>query len=131
MISRRLIVSALVALAVTPAAAQQQGGGKKGGGNDPFAAPSVINVAGIYYAEGRNPDGSTYSGQVRIDQQGTTINVAWQIGGDNYTGRGLIEGRVVAIDWGSETPVVYIVMPDGELHGTWDDGRALERLTPN
>ncbi len=38
------------------------------------------------------------------------------------------EGRVVTVDWGAETPVVYVVMPGGALHGTWDGGMALERL---
>ncbi|KMW59569.1 hypothetical protein AIOL_004551 [Candidatus Rhodobacter oscarellae] len=28
------------------------------------------------------------------------------------------------------SPVVYVWMPDGTLHGTWDGGLALEKLTP-
>jgi len=130
MISRRLILAAAIGVSATAGLAQQQGG-KKSVGNDPFAAPSAINIAGNYDAEGRYPNGSAYSGQVRISQQGTDVSINWQIGSDSYSGSGLIDGRVVAVDWGSQTPIVYVVMPDGELHGTWDDGRALERLTPN
>ncbi|KMW59575.1 hypothetical protein AIOL_004557 [Candidatus Rhodobacter oscarellae] len=43
---------------------------------------------------------------------------------------GRVDGRVVTVNWGSATPVVYVWMPDGTLHGTWDGGLALEKLTP-
>lgn len=59
------------------------------------------------------------------------MGFAWRIGNETYSGEGLIDGRIVAVNWGAETPVVYVVMPDGDLHGTWDDGYALERLSPN
>ena len=37
--------------------------------------------------------------------------------------------QVLMINWGQSTPVVYVVMPGGELHGTWAGGTALEKLT--
>ena len=47
-----------------------------------------------------------------------------------HRGVGVLDGRVVTVDWGDATPVIYVVMEDGELHGTWADGTALEKLTP-
>lgn len=66
--SRRFwLAAALASTVVQPLAAQVQG------------------LNGIYRAEGRNPDGSTY-------------------------------------------PIIYLVMADGTLHGTWENGTALEKL---
>ncbi len=127
MLTRRLAIASALAVAATSALAQSGQMGGKDSGNRPAQA---MDISGNYTAEGRNPDGSAYSGQVRITQQGTRIAFAWQVGNDSYSGEGLIDGRVVAVDWGATTPVVYVVMPDGELHGTWDDGKALERLLP-
>lgn len=87
------------------------------------------SVTGLYRAEGRNPDGSTYSGSVRITQTGESIAMAWQVGTQAYSGTGIRQGRVITVDWGDSHPVVYVIMPDGTLHGTWANGRALERLT--
>ncbi|UYV36705.1 hypothetical protein N4R57_17175 [Rhodobacteraceae bacterium D3-12] len=87
------------------------------------------NITGFYKAEGRNPDGSRYSGQVSVQEQpGGGVGFAWTVGNQSYTGIGRREGRVVTVNWGSDAPVVYVVMPDGSLHGTWSNGRALERL---
>ncbi|MDF0600276.1 hypothetical protein P1J78_06005 [Psychromarinibacter sp. C21-152] len=128
MLTRRLLAAGLLSALATAAPAQQQQGKKETGpGTKPVP---VIGIDGQYAAAGRNPDGSTYHGTVWIVQQGTAVEVEWSVGGDTYRGQGIIEGRVVAVDWGSDTPVVYVVMPDGALHGTWADGTALEKLTP-
>jgi hypothetical protein len=89
------------------------------------------DLSGTYRAEGRNPDGSAYTGSVRIDEEGSAIRVYWTIGASSYDGLGFRDGRVLVVDWGEQDPVVYVVMADGELHGTWADGTALERLIPN
>ena len=44
--------------------------------------------------------------------------------------RDVRDGHLLIVDWGDETPIIYVVMADGELHGTWADGRALEKLVP-
>jgi hypothetical protein len=118
MLTRRLTLAALAASLAAPALAQKK--------NESRGA----SVAGRYRAEGRNPDGSAYAGTVEIAQEGDSVAVAWQVGNDNYSGTGTIDGRVITVDWGDATPVVYVVMPDGALHGTWADGTALERLLP-
>lgn len=117
MTDRRLFLAgalAATAALATGAAAQQ--------------AP-VYHIAGTYDARGMNPDGSVYRGEVKIAQQASTVEFYWNIAGQTYTGRGQIEGRVLTVDWGSPTPVVYVLM-GRELHGTWDNGTALEKLTP-
>ncbi len=98
-----------------------------------FATGAVAqgnSITGSYVAKGMNPSGSRYEGQVQILQDGTNVSVNWDVAGEKYSGAGLREGRVVVIDWGQPTPVVYVVMPSGELHGTWANGEGLERLIP-
>ena len=89
----------------------------------------IANVAGNYLAWGMNADGSNYAGQVQIIQQGNAVEVYWSVASQSYSGRGWVEGRVVTVNWGSSSPVVYVLM-GRELHGTWNNGTALEKLTP-
>jgi hypothetical protein len=93
-------------------------------------AASAQSVSGLYRAEGRNPDGSTYNGMVQVVEVGTSLTFSWQVGNQSYQGKGYRSGDVLWIDWGDPHPVVYVRMPSGELHGTWANGRALERLIP-
>jgi hypothetical protein len=115
MITRRLALASFAAAAVArPAKAHDT---------------NVYAIAGSYTAYGMNADGSTYSGQVQIIQNGNAVQVYWNVGGQNYSGQGLVQGQVVTVDWGASTPVIYVLVGN-ELHGTWDNGRALERLVP-
>ncbi len=86
-------------------------------------------LTGSYVAEGRNADGSSYSGTVEIADTGSAVGMTWNVGSQNYAGQGQLDGRVLTVNWGAAAPVIYVVMPDGSLHGTWDNGRALEKLT--
>lgn len=92
-------------------------------------AVSAQSIGGNYTAEGRNPNGSTYTGRVQISEMGAAIGVAWQVGSQGYTGNGFRDGQVLTVNWGDQYPVIYVIMPNGELHGTWANGRALEKLT--
>jgi len=136
MLTRRIFSTTILLLTAAGAYAQGKKGavsgmGSSGGsGAAPDTPAQVLNVAGRYAARGRNEDGSAYDGEVQITQNGTKIRIQWRIGQDSYSGEGLIDGRIVAVDWGSSSPVVYVVMPDGELHGTWGDGLGLEKLAP-
>lgn len=94
----------------------------------PFAA--LADVTGSYVAQGRNPDGTAYTGTAWLAEDGGIVSVNWSVGNSTYSGSGPIIGDVVTVDWGEGDPVVYVVMPDGELHGTWADGTAIEKLTP-
>lgn len=92
---------------------------------------AAYNIAGNYTVSGRNPDGSGYSGTVTLSLQGDAYQVLWTIAGQQYSGTGRLDGRVLTVDWqGDSNPVIYVVMPDGSLHGTWADGYALDRLAP-
>ena len=94
-----------------------------------LAAPvAAQSIAGNYQAEGRNPDGSAYRGVVTIREEGTTVYIAWRVGNQSYNGTGTRNGDVIWVNWGSDHPVVYVRMPSGQLHGTWANGTALERL---
>lgn len=88
------------------------------------------SVSGSYRAEGRNPDGSAYSGTVQIHDRKGEVRMEWQVGNQSYSGKGTRNADVIWVDWGDTHPVVYVRMPSGELHGTWANGRGLERLIP-
>ena len=93
------------------------------------AAAIAQALTGSYTAQGRNADGSSYSGTVEIADTGSSVGMTWAVGNQNYAGQGVLEGRVLTVNWGAAAPVIYVVMPDGSLLGTWDNGRALEKLT--
>ena len=93
-----------------------------------WAQDIPADISGTYRVEGRNPDGSAYSGQLTVvESTGGSVAFAWIVANQSYAGVGVRDGRVVTVDWGSDTPIVYVVMPGGELHGTWGGGTALER----
>ncbi|MDP5219787.1 hypothetical protein Q5Y75_21405 [Ruegeria sp. 2205SS24-7] len=99
-----------------------------------FLAPQILAadeaIAGSYSVQGRNVEGQIYQGLATVQQDGSFVNFEWRTGSQVVSGAGSIDGRVVTVDWGSEHPVVYVVMADGTLHGTWADGLALDKLTP-
>ncbi len=92
-------------------------------------AQAQQHIFGEYYAYGRNTDGAAYSGTVSIyGNANGTIAVDWSVGTD-YSGIGVLNGDILTVEWGADSPAFYIVMPDGELHGTWGDGTGLELLS--
>ncbi|MDJ0931064.1 hypothetical protein [Breoghania sp.] len=62
---------------------------------------------------------------------GDIAHFRWDIAGQIYRGTGRLNGNVLTVDWGLADPVIYIVNDDGTLSGTWDRGRASERLVPH
>jgi hypothetical protein len=120
MLTRRALIAA-AALTLAPAALAQT---QKGG------IARAVDLTGSYTVTGRNADGSGYSGTARITDTNGAVAIQWTVGGQSYSGQGIREGRVVTVNWGDATPVVYVLMPNGALHGTWADGLALDRLVP-
>lgn len=107
---RRLLGIGMMALLATPVAAQQS------------------NINGVYEAQGRNPDGSSYTGQAIVAEKGGSVQINWTVGQQTYAGSGHRDGQVVVVNWGQPAPVIYVVMSNGDLYGTWANGTALERL---
>jgi hypothetical protein len=96
------------------------------------AAPdSVPCLEGRYQVSGRNPNGSTYSGTVIIISEGSGYRLNWSIGSRGYRGTGTLNDNLLAVNWGSATPVVYAVSADGRLRGLWAGGNTEEILTPH
>ena len=124
MATRRFIVTSIAFLMAAPVLAQTSAG-SVGTGHESYAR----DISGRYLAKGRNPDGSAYTGTCDVVQSGNSVTFNWVISGAPNTGHGTIDGRVVTVDWGDATPVLYVITDGGALHGTWSDGTALDRLT--
>lgn len=93
------------------------------------AVAQPADISGNYQVSGLNADGSAYSGVASIFEREGIVRMDWNVAGQTYAGNGVVEGRVVTVNWGASWPVVYVIMENGNLHGTWDNGRALELLT--
>ncbi len=90
---------------------------------------ALADISGSYFVYGRNADGSAYDGTANIVALGgDSYTVNWSVG-SSYSGQGTLKGEVFTVEWGSAHPAVYVVMPDGELHGTWADGAGLELMS--
>ena len=114
MLTRRLFAAAALATLATAGQAHDS---------------QILDIAGQYTAQGRYPDGRAYTGPVEIFQQGSAVEIYWSIDGHSYQGRGNVQGRIVTVNWGAATPIIYVVT-GRQLHGTWDSGTGLERLIP-
>jgi hypothetical protein len=94
------------------------------------ASGSVNAPEGSYSFTGRNTNGTRYRGTVNIARQGDRYRLNWQVGTTSYQGVGALEGNVMIVNWGAQTPVIYALGSDGVLRGLWDAGKAEETLTP-
>ncbi|MGB6197633.1 MAG: caspase family protein, partial [Methyloceanibacter sp.] len=92
------------------------------------AAPKTIDLAGVYRVEGTNPNGSKYRGMVALAQNDDQFNFTWWIGKDVFRGTGHFAGKMLVVNWGDKTPVIYTFGDEGALDGEWADGSATETL---
>jgi len=92
--------------------------------------PAVVVRAGSYRVQGTNPNGSPYRGTLTIERAGSLYLFQWKIGQDTFQGQGTLNGRMLTIDWGSPDPIIYQVMNDGTLEGTWAKGQGKESVIP-
>ena len=86
-------------------------------------------LTGVYRVEGKNPGGGVYRGMVAVTQTGDQFTFRWWIGSQRFDGTGHLAGRMLVINWGDKTPVVYTLGERDGLDGEWADGTATERLT--
>ena len=126
-LTRRILLALPALAAAPPVLAQGKSGAAK---TDPAASVAPATPGGWYSSYGLNTDGTSYTGRAEMIAEADSVTFTWYVDGDVIRGRGRREGRVITVDWGGTSPVVYVVMPDGTLHGTWEDGLALEKLTP-
>lgn len=92
------------------------------------AVAQQVAISGVFVAQGRSPDGSAYSGQAAVAEQDGAVKINWTVGSQTYAGTGIRDGQVVVVNWGQADPVIYVIMANGDMHGTWAAGRGLERL---
>jgi hypothetical protein len=94
-----------------------------------YAQPAPArDLAGTYACEGKNPDGSPYSGVVDIAKLEDTFLVRWRLADQQpVVGVGLLSGDVLSVSYfgGSPSIVVYTVTGDGRLDGKWTAGGTL------
>jgi hypothetical protein len=94
------------------------------------ARGTAVVQTGSYRVQGTNPNGSSYQGTLSIERSGLLYLLRWRIGQETYQGQGTLYGNILTVDWGHPDPVVYQVLHDGTLEGTWARGQARETLTP-
>jgi hypothetical protein len=92
------------------------------------AAAAAASLAGVYHADGLNPNKSRYRGMAIIVPDGDQVRFTWWIGKDVFSGRGHFAGRMLVVYWGQKHPVVYDFRKSAALSGEWADGKASEQL---
>jgi hypothetical protein len=103
-----------------------------------FASASAQSLPGKYQVEGKNLDGSAYSGTAEIVATSeVTCRITWQTGSTTSEGICMRNGTSFAAGYAlgeSIGLVVYEMKPDGSLECAWtiadQDGVGEETLTP-
>jgi hypothetical protein len=88
----------------------------------------ALALGGIYVVEGTNPNGTNYRGMVALTPAGKQYRFTWWIGPQVFSGVGQFAGRMLVVNWGAKSPVIYTVARNDDLEGEWADGSATERL---
>jgi hypothetical protein len=101
--------------------------------SQPRAAPGLqqqtLELGGLYLVDGTNPNGSHYRGMVALTQAGDQYRFTWWIQRQVFSGVGQFAGRMLVVNWGAKSPVIYNIASNG-LFGEWADGSASEKLVP-
>lgn len=84
---------------------------------------SAKDITGTYSIEG-GAEGSTYSGELFIEENGDVYEVYWELGsGEIYAGLGILQGNYLAVAYTDETftafGVVLYVVKGNNLSGFW------------
>jgi hypothetical protein len=86
------------------------------------------NLAGIYYVQGANPNGSRYRGMLTLTPSSKEYLFRGWIGKQIFSGNGAFAGKMLVVEWGDKSPVVYTFGQQSNLDGEWADGSATEKL---
>ena len=65
---------------------------------------------------------------VALTQDKDQFDFTWWIGKDVFRGSGHFAGKMLVVNWGDKTPVIYTFGEEGALDGEWADGSATETL---
>lgn len=86
-----------------------------------MATSALAQVAGRYNIDGRNPDGSGYSGTAEVQPTGDTFRVTWTIGGQRYVGTGIGTDDALAITYrsGNNTGVALLFREGSQYKVVW------------
>jgi Caspase domain len=96
--------------------------------NSPIDPSGAKGLAGVYRVKGTNPNGTNYRGKVTLTQDKDRFNFTWWIGKDVFRGSGQFACKMLVVNWGNKTPVIYTFGDDGALDGEWADSSATETL---
>ena len=67
--------------------------------------------------DGSNPDGSQYRGMATLTPVGDQYRFTWWIARQVFSGVGQFAGRMMVVNWGAKSPVIYSVARNNELGG--------------
>jgi hypothetical protein len=103
------------------------------------ASAETLTLASHYKASGANPDGSSYTGDVKVDIiSDTTFSIVWTIAGAKYKGFGMRRNDALAATYtigGEPGLMIYQVDDKGVMRGLWavrgENGNGSEVLTPH
>ena len=94
-------------------------------------------ISTTYTLAGKNFDGSSYTGTVRIIPNGSTCRIVWHTGNSTSEGLCMLSGNTLAafyklgVEYGL---IIYEHQPDGSLRGHWSvadkQGVGTELLVP-
>lgn len=94
-----------------------------------LSLPAFAQMTGQYKVEGKNPDGSTYSGTASVEKTGDTYKVTWNLGGDRFIGTGIGSPEAIAIGYksGSDVGVALLGKEGDDYFVVWTylNGRKL------
>ncbi len=95
---------------------------------NPFTAYTQVvtpDIAGVYRAEGKNPDGSSYSGCAEITKVQGTFRVRWTFENGGMLGVGIYSNGVFAVSYFVGVPAIVVYkIEDNRLVGEWTMGGA-------
>ena len=65
---------------------------------------------------------------VALTPSGKEYTFKWWISRQVFSGTGRFAGRMLVVEWGQKSPVLYTLSAGKRLDGEWADGTASERL---
>ncbi|MCI4663415.1 MAG: hypothetical protein MRY74_01720 [Neomegalonema sp.] len=86
-----------------------------------IAAGASAQPIGTFSVDGRNPNGTSYTGSVTVSRTGGTYKVFWTIGSGSFVGTGVYTKGAFAVAYagGHSGVVLYRETEEGVWRGVW------------